>query len=966
MKKKFINGLLMGALFVGFTSSMVSCKDYDDEKITNLEGILSDNVDALKKALDSQKADLERQIKVVKDAQDSCSKACAAFQTKIYNDLKLYVKQEDFIKTLTDSLGNYYTKQEVDGKVTYVLQYTDTQVAGLRKDLLDSLDLYLRKSALAQSAADLLNQGGNVMTTALDNYIANYNKLNDIIDSTEIRKMLQAEVIKLNFAIDQARATAEAAKGLAERDSVRIDALDGLVAGLQGDVKTLQGDVKDLKGDVKDIKDDLDIVRTTANNAWAKAQANETLIGNLRTDLGKLDEKVDNNYTELKGLIGKNKTSIDSLGKVVEDNKAEADSIHKEVTKKFEQLDFDLGQLTTRVKGLEERMDDAEEAIFGLAMFVNEITYKTINSIEINGTYNPMYGELALPLNIRSNMLVVFNGITDDRGLQFPSRNQDYAALPDQWMEGNFTDADLEMLGVQRPNQLKGFVRIGENEEFVANQQFDASGNATDVTEGNAGTIYMTINPTNRDFTGTEFTLINSANKEVPVELSTLKKSDHVLTFGYTRAGVDPESQSPNGFYETQVTVQPENVKELGINFNLDAVKDVAKDIKDYKNGISLTTLVNAVYDNINNLIDANAMKTTWTIGEGEDAEEFSAVSQYALGVASIKPLSFSFAKDITFDGIPGTNLAQDFLDNMLGALRENLGVFDKYLERFDVEKLELLEVNGELTSTVEAKIRFYLGDRHIVSSGPKSAVFTFPFFTITGIHGEKVTIKNTNPNVEVYISGNDSYIDVQLDISDFIRYMGKYDTEPVPNIRKQFQDLLDDVNKLIGEIKGLNFSSISDKLSTKLTDFIQELNSHFSRFEHPNRFFKPILVVTGDKGMVRLSTSAITPTKAKGALTYIIPTNYNAETVSPAFKKFMAVTDVINNETGASAKGKNGQCKSILDEMNKAKGFNEVIDGGFQPFPFAPKSGYTYEIIYSAVDYSAKIVTKKFYIKVQ
>jgi len=951
MKKKFINGLLMGALFVGFTSSMVSCKDYDDEKITNLEGVLSDNVDALKKALDSQKADLERQIKVVKDAQDSCSKACAAFQTKIYNDLKLYVKQEDFIKTLTDSLGNYYTKEKVDGKVTYVLQYTDTQVKNLREDMLDSLDLYLRKSALAQSAADLLNQGGNVMTTALDNYITNYNKINGIINEDSIRAILKAEVVKLNLAIDQARATAEAAKGLAERDSVRIDALDGLVAGLQKDVKSLQKDI--------------DTVRTKANNAWAKAQANETLIGNLRTDLGLLDQKVDKNYAELKDSIADHTKTLQALDATVKANKAEADSIHKEVTKKFEQLDFDLGQLGKRVDGLETRVKNAEEAIFALALFVNDITYKTINSIEINGTYNPMYGELALPLNIRSNMLVVFNGITDDRGLQFPSRNQDYAALPDQWMDGNFTDEDLEMLGVQRPNQLKGFVRIGENEEFVANQQFDASGNATDVTEGNAGTIYMTINPTNRDFTGTEFTLINSANKEVPVELSTLKKSNHVLTFGYTRAGVEGE-QSPNGFYETKVTVQPENVKELGLNFNLDAVKDVAKDIKDYKNGISLTTLVNAVYDNINNLIDANAMKTTWTIGEDEDAEQFSAVSQYALGVASIKPLSFSFAKDITFDGIPGTNLAQDFLDNMLGALRENLGVFDKYLERFDVEKLELLEVDGELTSTVEAKIRFYLGDRHIVSSGPKSAVFTFPFFTITGIHGEKVTIKNTNPTVEVQISGNDSYIDVKLDISDFIRYMGKYDTEPVPNIRKQFQDLLDDVNKLIGEIKGLNFSSISDKLSTKLTDFIQELNSHFSRFEHPNRFFKPILVVTGDKGMVRLSTSAITPTKAKGALTYIIPTNYNAETVSPAFKKFMAVTNVINNETGASAKGKNGQCKSILDEMNKAKGFNEVIDGGFQPFPFAPKSGYTYEIIYSAVDYSAKIVTKKFYIKVQ
>ena len=37
MKKKFINGLLLVTMIVGATSSLVSCKDYDDEKNASLQ-----------------------------------------------------------------------------------------------------------------------------------------------------------------------------------------------------------------------------------------------------------------------------------------------------------------------------------------------------------------------------------------------------------------------------------------------------------------------------------------------------------------------------------------------------------------------------------------------------------------------------------------------------------------------------------------------------------------------------------------------------------------------------------------------------------------------------------------------------------------------------------------------------------------------------------------------------------------
>ena len=42
----------------------------------------------------------------------------------------------------------------------------------------------------------------------------------------------------------------------------------------------------------------------------------------------------------------------------------------------------------------------------------------------------------------------------------------------------------------------------------------------------------------------------------------------------------------------------------------------------------------------------------------------------------------------------------------------------------------------------------------------------------------------------------------------------------------------------------------------------------------------------------------------------------------------------------------------------------NEVIDGGYNGFiGFTGKAGYTYEILYTAVDYTGKVVVKKFYV---
>ena len=145
---------------------------------------------------------------------------------------------------------------------------------------------------------------------------------------------------------------------------------------------------------------------------------------------------------------------------------------------------------------------------------------------------------------------------------------------------------------------------------------------------------------------------------------------------------------------------------------------------------------------------------------------------------------------------------------------------------------------------------------------------------------------------------------------------------------------------------------------------FIDDLNDKFSRFMEPNRFFRSTVVVRSGDRMVHLSTLPKHPAKVTGTALEIIPTNFNAEMLSPAFKKFIAVTDV--KKDGKSAKGGDADCKSILDAANQTPGFVEVIDGGFNPISFTGKAGYSYEFIYSAVDFSGKILTRKFYMTVK
>ena len=147
MKRKFINGLLLLALFVGFTGSVVSCKDYDDEKLGNLDGRVAD----LENDLRAKIADLQTQL-------SNCQQTCKDFRDATNEKFKLYVTIESLNSTLTNyyTKGETYNKTEIENLFTTKLAdyYTKAQI----DEMLKNLDQYATKTELEALQNNLQGQ----------------------------------------------------------------------------------------------------------------------------------------------------------------------------------------------------------------------------------------------------------------------------------------------------------------------------------------------------------------------------------------------------------------------------------------------------------------------------------------------------------------------------------------------------------------------------------------------------------------------------------------------------------------------------------------------------------------------------------------------------------------------------------------------------------------------------------------
>lgn len=224
--------------------------------------------------------------------------------------------------------------------------------------------------------------------------------------------------------------------------------------------------------------------------------------------------------------------------------------------------------------------DVLEEQLDLITKGLNNMVYAMV----IEETYNPIFGAISAPINMKSQVLAAYIG------------SEDMAAFHGQ--------------------KIKSFFN------------------------GDAGTVYFTVNPNNVALDG-KFSLINSAGEAYDnVELSAAAKSDKVLVWGgsQTRA-------AETGLYEVNVKVKETKDIELDYKSIASDIKTILSK-RDKASVADLfsdlyPSLMGGKYQRL-------ALNYDWSIGNAGTTLSASTRSPFDLAVMAVKPLSYDFDINIS------------------------------------------------------------------------------------------------------------------------------------------------------------------------------------------------------------------------------------------------------------------------------------------------------------------------------
>lgn len=815
MKKKIINVFLMALLAMVTVGTVVSCKDYEEDnysdlngKFTNLSGQLQDQIDALEKF----KGELETELTELKNGYQEGD--------KVLGD-RITIIEDVLIPGLDKKIDELERKHDED---------------------IDDLWLAITgENGINEAIADLSKTvSGN--TKAIED-------LQKLIDKDK--------------ADEWSKAVEDAAEALerAKNDSAKLALLGDNLEDYDKMRDALAGALRDANGNWMSLEE------------YIKAQ------GFLTSD-------------DIKDFV----------------TKAEFNDSLNVFRARIDEVSSKLEALTTEINTK-------------LGLLQNSLN-KYVSSVLIQGTDNPVFGSFAFPANISSNVLAAYYG--DVKDLKFPT-DEPYNYVDAQ---NALSAKDLEMMGVAAGNQYY-------NGRVVSGMQADGT-----VAAGNAGTLYVTVNPNTVDATGATAILVNSQDSKSGVMLSPLAETDKVLNFGYTRA-------TGNGFYEAKATVTPSVVDEVSPRISYDDLKGLKDEIKDAVNAIrnkgnvDITGLVYSVYSISSNILDAQAVKFPWSDTDiyGNTIER-ATYSQYSLAATAVHPLSFAFAKDVHYDEFPGINKVEDIIGDMFNKIEDAIPTID-------VDDLNIhIEIEDFVFDPVELEDGSVEVNVDIVDEE-------------TGKH-YKQTIDITDKVEEAV---NEALGSAAGDASAYIK-----------DVVDQLNEQVAQINDIIDQLRDINeIGNKLDEVEDKIYDYLSKgENLLLKLVNNANELLQPMMLAKTADSYVVLSRSASAPTKfSASSMTsdgiILRPTTYSAEVLAPAFKKFVGVANVYKD--GKSAQGGDANCQAALKAANSSsEGFCTVQEGDWNKAQFKVssqyKKGYVYEIVYTAADYSGKIVVKRFYIE--
>ena len=265
------------------------------------------------------------------------------------------------------------------------------------------------------------------------------------------------------------------------------------------------------------------------------------------------------------------------------------------------------------------------------------------NSLDITGVnvvniYNPAFGYASAPLGLQTNILLSYYSTVKESS-PFPSTDAD---------NGGLTGEELQALGY-----IAGTAPTAEELKAMSR----------DLTLGqiDLGKVYVAVNPSNVDFTGSAATLISTTGKTDGVKLSKLAACKEDLYFGYTRAA------GPVYVANAYVT-NPDAVDKVDFN-SMKEIKDRVKELKEAikGEGTNATKALKVIYETLNNVIKRKAIQITSKANN-------TVVSDYEIAATILKPLTFKLVKEAS---------ESKYMDKIMEATKPTSGQpgIDKALE---------------------------------------------------------------------------------------------------------------------------------------------------------------------------------------------------------------------------------------------------------------------------------------------
>lgn len=1082
MKRKFYNGLLLVAMLFMAAGSFVSCKDYDEDAYADLRGQLVEQnanlveiIEAQKKALealldaklgeseDNNRIALEEEIKNLREEiKDWTNLALKGYVTiDMFNEhVSKCNKQIDIYNQFIADFDTYKTNIQTQfGDVYKAIEKADSALeSGLMNELLlvqqtlnstisssiDALksDFNTKLSdAIAANKAEITAEYNSAIDSAIAaSQSAIAGEIEALKDAAETRlSSLESRVAKNEKDIaklqDDLGGLAESvgniqdllnetildvvkAQALAERDSIRIDALENRYAllesmnneehdALEARIDSICNVLKDQQGINENLDAKIDSVYNVLLAANQKMGDRIDSINNNLTiikkevskalelaneNLEKANEYTDKRIEYVMGNIAGIHTTLDDL-------KASYMEADEALQAQIDELKSGLADLEERVKKNEENID----ALLGLNEKVNDIDESLkqfITGIILQRAENPVFGSFAFPANIQTNVLMAYYGYAGSYGVQFPTYYPRYYVRAAEALSVK----DIEMLGIT-PETL---VEDG------------------DAIIGGAGKVYVTVNPSNVNFEGQVLPIVNSIEEESGVKLSPLKYSDKKLTFGATRSAV-------NGLYEADATLDANGLESVKMRFDLNVgdVKETIKDVINPTDGVNVSrlasTMVN-VLSQFNQTLDANALKASWTDSLGVSR---SVYSQYNLATTAIKPLSYAFMNDVNISSFPGfdkiRNLSGRLIDkisNRIQLVIPNFPIIDLHADKiselhFDSIKINTSDINLDLTvrykDTIKTSVEISIDHFVDIDIEKLIEVGSVDIYVDVPVKGD---VKDDHDNV---IGGFETIIedykitvpaqDVMVSIQEKVpfKWTGMVPVEvpvdiEIPVDMEEFKKLLAEVDAMEDDINGLlagqqdkvnkiiktvndyleRLGDLTD-LEMKLADIDNRIDEQFDIIKDKiikfldktedvlvtgvnsiNKVLQPVMLVKTTDGFHKLSQTIYTPTVMTSGDVQFIPTSYNAEIVAPAYKKLVGVTNVFSMDRSKHAQAGDSDCLNVLKAANAKAGVAEVINGDTNVVAFSAKKGYIYEVTYTSVDYSGLVVARKYYVTVK